>query len=341
MNTTSKRPALIPALLVLATALILGFFLSIALHRSGREQPSWEEKTHSVNQAFTELNLNCGSRDLRILPSDDGVCSLTAMETATQHWQVEVRNGVLTLTWTDERSAAERMLPDPAESWRTAELRLPGAKLESCVGESGSGDLTAEELSFGLLDLKTGSGSLTVKKLEAEELYMKSGSGDQRLEDLRIRGSFNVQSGSGSVSASLISADSGSFLSGSGDQELESIQIRDSFSAETGSGDLRLDGLEAGTASLKSTSGTQKLADLQVSGELKGESGSGDITFDRLSVGSASLRTDSGSVKGTVRGEMDYQVETGSGGVSLPESRSGAGVFRVKTGSGDVRIQSV
>ena len=142
----------------------------------------------------------------------------------------------------------------------------------------------------------------------------------------------------------------------SGEVELYACNCGD-LSVTSSSGDQRLSELQAGKTQLQAVSGEIRLSAATLR-ELRIETSSGDVHLEAaVSRGHAQIRTvsgevhlqdadaatmeirtSSGNVRGSIRTEKDFRVETSSGDVYTSGSRRGAGECYVVTSSGDVHL---
>ncbi len=164
----------------------------------------------------------------------------------------------------------------------------------------------------------------------------RPGSGDVKLKNLT--GEVTLQTGSGDVRAREISGPVKGGT-GSGDVEIEETGVGD-IDLHTGSGNITARGVQGG---------------------FRGETGSGNVTADGTQSGSWEIRTGSGNV--TVHlpsnAAFDADISTSSGTVDVGtpmemtvqgrvedihkqirgKVRGGGQLLRVRTGSGDIRIE--
>ena len=181
-----------------------------------------------------------------------------------------------------------------------------------------------------------------------------SGSGDQVIEG--THGNVDVQTGSGDVKLKNLTG-AVTLQTGSGD--VRAREISGSVKGGTGSGDVEIEETGAGDIALHTGSGNITARGVQ--GGFRGETGSGNVTADGTQSGSWEIRTGSGNV--TVHlpsnAAFDADISTSSGSVDVGapvemtvqgrvgdshkqirgKVRGGGQLLRVRTGSGDIRIE--
>ncbi|MGP0018756.1 MAG: DUF4097 family beta strand repeat-containing protein [Candidatus Sulfotelmatobacter sp.] len=181
-----------------------------------------------------------------------------------------------------------------------------------------------------------------------------SGSGDQVIEG--THGNVDVQTGSGEVKLKNLTGEV-TLQTGSGD--VRAREISGPVKGGTGSGDVEIEETGAGDIALHTGSGNITARGVQ--GGFRGETGSGNVTAEGTQSGSWEIRTGSGNV--TVRlpsnAAFDADISTSSGSVDVGapvemtvqgrvgdmhkqirgKVRGGGQLLRVRTGSGDIRIE--
>ena len=181
-----------------------------------------------------------------------------------------------------------------------------------------------------------------------------TGSGDQVIEG--THGNVDVQTGSGEVKLKNLTGEV-TLQTGSGD--VRAREISGPVKGGTGSGDVEIEETGAGDIALHTGSGNITARGVQ--GGFRGETGSGNVTAEGTQSGSWEIRTGSGNV--TVRlpsnAAFDADISTSSGSVDVGapvemtvqgrvgdmhkqirgKVRGGGQLLRVRTGSGDIRIE--
>jgi DUF4097 and DUF4098 domain-containing protein YvlB len=181
-----------------------------------------------------------------------------------------------------------------------------------------------------------------------------SGSGDQVIES--THGNVDVQTGSGDVKLKNLTGEV-TLQTGSGD--VRAREISGPVKGGTGSGDVEIE--ETGVGDIALHTGSGNITARGVQGGFRGETGSGNVTADGTQSGSWEIRTGSGNV--TVHlpsnAAFDADISTSSGTVDVGtpvemtiqgrvedihkqirgKVRGGGQLLRVRTGSGDIRIE--
>ena len=121
-----------------------------------------------------------------------------------------------------------------------------------------------------------------------------------------------------------------------GDVSIDGVRAGD-ITVESSTGKVSLKNITAENASLKTSSGDILLKNAVLADKLSVEVSTGDVTFERSDAGEIEVVAATGDVRGTLLSGKNFETETGTGSVSIPENSSGGRCF-IKTSTGDIRI---
>jgi DUF4097 and DUF4098 domain-containing protein YvlB len=192
------------------------------------------EKKYDVNEAFVNINIDSAEGDIKVLPSDDGKCSIVCFDDGKIHHTVEVRGSTLYVKRIDSRKWYEHI----GIYWATMRVTvyLPQDKYEDAVVKSVSGDVfVSPDISFDDLSLISTSGDISFDGKARHDLVAKTVSGDIRLSN---------------VDATTLSANTTS-----GDIDLGHVDITDGAVLKTVSGDVEMISCDAGSFEIRTVSG--------------------------------------------------------------------------------------
>jgi hypothetical protein len=183
----------------------------------------------------------------------------------------------------------------------------------------------------------------------------RSGSGDQTIEG--TRGNVDAQTGSGDVKLASLQ---GEIRLQTGSGNVRAHEVSGSVKGGTGSGDVEID--ETGPGDIDMHTGSGNITARGIQGSFHGEAGSGDITAEGAQTGSWDIRTGSGNVHVRIPSNagFDADISTSSGSIDVGapiemtvqgrvgeshkqihgKARGGGPLLRVRTGSGDIHLES-
>lgn len=340
----SKKLLILSILCIVAGLLLTAFsgvrdggYLKKLLGDAGNARLQ-EKKTVEVTESFHSLRVKEFSADVQLLPSEDGGCRVVYGEDEYSRCEVSVENGVLTVERVAENSSRTGFIV--FEETLPVCVYLPAGSYKELSVSCTSGDvISSGDFSWDAANVETGSGSIRLEDLSAKELHLKSTSGDIKLEELSAD-ALSAESGSGDIKLRGCSASSVTLQSTSGRQKADSLICSGDGSFHAGSGDIELEDSSFRALRVSATSGDVSLQQTSCSAETAVETGSGNIRLHKAAAESFDVHTTSGSVKGSVRGSVDFIVESTSGSVRTRGGVRGGAECRVKTGSGDVDLEA-
>ena len=190
------------------------------------------------------------------------------------------------------------------------------------------------------------NGVLTVRQTDLRKWYEKIFSwwkfGKRKLTLYLPAGEYGdltVNSSSGGVAMKT-----GPFTFGNTDIQISSGSFTaeglfcKALSVRISSGNAALSGCEAVSLSMKVSSGNMKLTETTVIGHSAVTLSSGSVMMEKFDAATAEIRVSSGNVKGTILTAKNFETETSSGTIRIPDSDSAAGKWKIKVSSGSVDL---
>lgn len=317
----AKKKALRFAIVCVAAGLLIGFVALAALDFNFFEMGTMDPvtNTYTVTDSFTNIKVWGAECDVRLIPSEDGTCTVLCNETDRITHTVAVKNGTLTIERTDDRRWYEH-IGFTWSYWGSMEVvvYLP-------------------ERAYGDLDVRTLSGKADIPSdFSFDSAKVDGTSGDVHFM-AAVEGELRLKTVSGDIQAGGMNPETLTATSTSGDITLDSITVRAAFICKTVSGDQRISSLACQNATVGSTSGNVFASDLIASEHIRMEAVSGSLNLARCDADTLWLKTVSGDVTGSLRTEKAFVTHTTSGTVRVPDSISG-GTCEVKTVSGGIRF---
>lgn len=298
---------------------------------------------YTVTEKFSSVLIDCQSHDIILKRASDGICRAVSVTYGKTELKPTVKDGVLTLKYTDKRPWYERLvlISFNLSSAPSVTLYLPDGEYESLTASTASGDITFagdSGFGFGSVDLSSTSGDIGAALLSAENLTAASTSGDIEVSSVYAE-NITVSSTSGEIQVGSCRA--GGYLntgSTSGEIEITSCSA-DTLEAKTTSGELEINGSDASSIKAKTISGDIDISRTEAKNSASFECTSGNISFTGFDASEITATTVSGGVRGTLRSSKEFSVSTVSGSVSVPDSVYLSGRCSVSTVSGSVNIK--
>ena len=270
--------------ILIGAAMVTGAYFSLVNDASGQLAAlEFQEKTHTVTEPFTKLNIRTVNSSIEILPSSDGTCRIACDDNEKLYHDFSVTEspqGIqLNINQRDDWQWYEML----DGLYRVDELKLqvylPEAEYDLLHANSASGDITIApdfrcrtvstytaggntkitDLQTGHLTANTVSGDLILRNIEAaEDAFLESISGFMQIENLNAT-NVTTHSSSGSAALENVSSDFLHTSSVSGDIRVFNGSFRDYSYFETGSGHIEIVSSECGDQTTRTVSGNVSL----------------------------------------------------------------------------------
>lgn len=299
--------------------------------RAPRSAPTSVETLDIPAEKLTMLNMTLTSEDVNFHPSRDG----------DLHIEYPVREDV-TYDYGTNGTAYEFHSSNAGHGWHWFRLELGfwqrddstvNVYLPKTMGvqlSTTSGDVLAQNLSAGQIDISTISGEIELQNLTSGDLDAISTSGSLTL-------------GGGTVSGNA------AFSSTSGEIEVTGIDISGKLSCNTTSGEIDLGSVTVASqkkdaADLSSISGDISLVTVTIKGGLDLSTTSGEIDLEPATVyGDIDAESTSGDVSLILTEAPAHRIDhtsSTSGGISVTGGdENGAHGISVSTTSGEIEIR--
>ena len=252
------------------------------------------ERNESVEDDFTEIEIDCDSVDVTVLSSPDGECRVESKLNRDFGYSMTVENGKLRIEY--EADAWYRHLY--IHYVRThITLYLPKEQYDSLNLKLQSGDITVRSLQFEKTEIDNCSGDVNVKGCTGGSFDIETTSGDVMLQDIKASGMLSARTTSGDLGAINLMAQSVSLTVGSGDVEMNEVAAEEDMTLKTTSGDITFMYVDAKTLDVKTTSGDVE-GSLLSGKNFDAKATSGDVHVPRsdYSAGVCKVRTTSGDI---------------------------------------------
>ena len=279
----------------------------------------YETNEYMPTEEFGSVSVSTDTADVKILPSEDGVCRVTVREEKGLTHAVKVTDGTLSVELQDtrkwyeyvgigfERTSVTVYLPEGAYTDLSVQVDTGDAEI-------GSG------FAFDRIEIDSDTGDVTVSSSATGDVRIKTSTGDIRITDAQV-GALTLTVSTGDIAVRDVSCAGGiDHECSTGKSVFERVGC-ESFTSVGSTGDLTLKGVVA-------------------SGKLSIERSTGDVRFDGSDAAEILVNTDTGDVEGTLLTDKVFLVKTDTGDVRVPSSVSG-GRCEIVTDTGDVTVSTV
>ena len=287
--------------ILIGAAMITGAYFSLAKDASAQiTGAQFQEKTHTVSEPFTKLNIRTINSSIEILPSTDGVCRIVCDDNEKLYHDFSVTESPqgtqLNVNQRDDWQWYEMLYG----LYRVEDIRLrvylPEREYVLLHADSVSGDITVSpDFCFETVNTHTSSGNTKLTGLKTNYLTVGTVSGDLILRNLEAAEDAFLESISGFMQIENLKATNVTTHSSSGGAALEKVSS-DYLRATSVSGEIRvMDSVFRNTSYFETGSGSVEIVDSDC-GEQNLQTVSGSITLQNVSGSSLNARTGSGAI---------------------------------------------
>ena len=313
-----KRWITAAVILVFAGAAIMaGIMYHLDFDFTKLSKTVFVENSIDITDDFAEISADI-STDLRFVPSENGSCTVRYTEQKGIDISAAVEDGVLVIKETDMRDWYDRIDFTLSSHETGITVFMPEKEYDSLIINSSWGDVTVPgDFSFREIGIHSDSGDISCKAPAS--------------------GTVSINSDSGDICVSDVSSEKLNIATISGEIAVSGTNVAGNCNLKSDSGYFTVSKMECAGFASKTRSGCFTAESLVAKGKMNIKSTSGDVTLSRCDAGEIAISTDSGDVAGTLLSGKDFDAETVSGNISVPNTSEG-GKCGISTVSGDVSM---
>jgi len=318
MGKTMKVWLWVAASLVLIGCIIWGGVMSVLKwDYESLSTVKYETNHYEIQEDYQNITVVTDTADITFAPSENGKHAVVCHEQKNAKHSVWVQDSRLVIEIVDVRKWYEHIsiLFDTPK----ITVYLPQGEYGDLSIKSSTGDITIpKDFTFENIDISESTGDVTVFSSVAEAMKINTTTGDITVQNIST-GVLELSVSTGRVTVSDVNCEGVISVNVStGKAKITNANCQNLLS----SGDT-------GDISLQNAIAKEKLFI---------ERTTGDITLDACDALQIRIQTDTGDVKGTLRTEKIFLVETDTGKIDIPHSTSG-GKCEISTDTGDIRIR--
>lgn len=278
----------------------------------------YETNTHEISEAFDCISINSDTADIEFVLSESGNCKVECLDEENLRHSVSVEDGTLTIELIDARSGFDyvRHIGINVGSSRIT-VYLPKTEYASLLIRESTGYIEMpEDFSFkdvdislstgdvdfgasasGLLKIRTSTGQIHAQNLSAGELDLTASTGHVTVSGVSCEGDVRVHVTTGKVNLTDIACKNVFTNGNTGDIFMKNVLASETFSIERSTGDVAFDACDAAEIFVTTDTG-------DVSGTLCSDkvfftqTDTGDVDVPQsLTGGRCEITTDTGDVR--------------------------------------------
>ena len=294
---------LVGGVMMVASAAAVGFDFSkfntrFIYQKTYSVEVSYEEKTHTAENTFTQIEISTEWENVRFVLSEDDTCKVVCPVQEETDFTVEVENNTLRII-KNEDEWQKNVIGFQFSAPEDVTVYLPEKIYQALSVTTGSGNVfLPSDFTFADVNLLSGSGNLEIRAPIGHTVHAESASGK-----------ISVQAFNG-----------------------ETLELK------TASGEIDVQDSTVKAIRVSSVSGNLEIKQTVASEEALLQSTSGDVNFERFDAPRMEVTTVSGNVSGSLQSGKQFSVNSLTGNVQVPPNTSQSQVCTVSSTSGDVEL---
>ena len=274
MSKAAKVWLIVAASLVLLGVLIVGGVMMFLKFDFGSFITSkCQTNTHEISEEFNSISVNTSTADISFLVSEDGGRRVVCYEQENLKHSVEVRDGTLFVSLVDTRKWYEHISIYSENPMVT--VYLPKAEYAALTVRTSTGDVgISAELSFERIDInastadvkcyasatgevkiKTSTGDIFAEGLSAGSLDLSVTTGKVKVSSVSCSGDVKLESDTGDIELSGVSCKNIISEGETSDISLLNVIAKERFSIKTDTGDIKFDRCDASEMFIEADTG--------------------------------------------------------------------------------------
>ena len=307
------------SLVLLGGILYVGVMTMLGWNFKNLSTVKYETNAYEISEAYQSISVVTDTADVIILPSEDGVTTVTCYEEQRIKHAVSVQDGTLVIDQTDTRKWYH-YIGVSLESTKIT-VRIPAGEYEALSVKIITGDVDLSRgITFGNVDIKGNTGDVECRS--------------------DVTSLLSVKVGTGSIEVAGISAGAMNLTASTGDIDLESVTCAGDINLKVGSGDVELEDVTCVNLTGKTNTGDVEFSRVLTAGTVTLDTDTGSVEFERCDAAELRIATNTGSVRGTLLSEKIFVAKSDTGSIRVPETLKG-GKCKITTNTGSIRISIV
>ncbi len=257
----------------------------------------YETNEYEISTDFFNISIDTDTADIVFCQAEDGDCKVVCYEPENAKHSVTVQDGTLTINEVDERKWHD-YIGIHFDSPKIT-VHVPQNVYGALCVKSSTGDVEIPKgFNFESVDIAVSTGDIRVENVFAGMLDLSVTTGEVTVTDVVCEGDVKINVSTGKVAMTDIQCKNVMTNGSTGDISLKNVIAKEKFSIERSTGDVKFDGCDASEIF---------------------------------------VQTDTGNVTGSLLSEKVFIIETSTGNVSVPNSKTG-GKCMITTSTGDIEI---
>lgn len=277
----------------------------------------YETNTHEISETFDSISINSDTADITFALSENGECTVDCLEEENVPHSVSVAEGTLIIEQVDNRTVLDhiRHIGINIGSSRIT-VHLPKTEYASLLIRESTGDVQIPQdftfrdvdihLSTGDVDfsasvsdtlkIRTSTGQIHAQNLSAGELDLTASTGHVTVSGVSCEGDVRVHVTTGKVNLTDLACKNVITSGNTGDIFMKNVLASETFSIERSTGDVTFDACDAAEIFVTTDTG-DVLGTLRSDKVFFTQTDTGDVNIPQsLTGGRCEINTDTGDI---------------------------------------------
>ena len=275
-----------------------------------------ESNIYDITENYTNISIEARTADFHILKVEGEQTSVSCYEYTKAKHTVEVVEDTLVIKVVDTRKWYEKIFNFKTPS---ISITMPSDK------------------NYGDLSVKATTSDLYVDKgLQFKNIDIKLTTGDVK-NYASADGDVNIEATTGDIRVENVSANQLNCSVSTGDIAIVTANCANDIKMSSTTGKMRLTNVLCKNFTADGRTGDIILTSVLAEEKLYIEGTTSDVKFDRCDAAEIEVKVTTGDVRGTLRSDKIFIIESNTGEVKVPETTTG-GVCKIKVTTGDIKI---
>ncbi len=275
----------------------------------------YQTNNYEITESFKDVSIKANTAKIEFVVSDNEKFTVSCYEREKVFHKVEVKENTLIIEKVDNRKWYEYIGFDFSSP--KIIVSIPAGEYGELFVKASTGKVTiAKDFKFNSIEIMLSAGDVS-NYASAQSVKIKTSTGDICVDNITTN-LLGLSTSTGKISALNVSCE----------EEL-SINVT--------TGKSYLENITCTTLISNGSTGNVSLKSVVVAGKMQIERSTGDIKFDECDAGEIYVKTSTGNVKGTLKTEKIFIVNTDTGRKDVPKTSAG-GICEITTDTGDIII---
>lgn len=271
--------------------------------------------TTEITQSFANIEIECDTENVSILPSTDGVCRVVTVEDKKRPGEVTVVDDTLKITVSDNRTFFDYLSVNFKST--SVEVYLPLDVYGSLNVSVSTGNVNV----YGAFNFKSADVTLSTGTAEFSS---------------SVDGHLMIVATTGDITAKNITVGALSLIVTTGDVEAVEVNSLGDATLSVTTGDAFVTGLTCKSFSSSGSTGDVNISQLVADEKISIKRSTGNVRLENIDAAKIKIETTTGSVTGSVLSEKSFYASSTTGRIDVPKT-SGE-ICEINTTTGNIII---